>query len=449
MSGPAQPRRQMHLGLFILGTGSHVAGWRMPGAFHDFQDIGQVQRIAAIAERGCFDLIFMGDNLYADAGAHPSYTARLEPLTMLAAIAMVTQHIGLGATASTTYGDPFTTARAFASLDHISHGRAAWNAVTTANAVTAANFGRLHPEHGKRYEIAEEFIDVVRGLWDGWDEDALRADRESGLYVAPEGLHPLNHAGPHFQVKGPLNIARSPQGHPVILQAGGSAPGQRLAARTADVVFSVVQDIDEARAQYRALKAQLPTFGRSPDAVTVLPGVMPVVGRTEREALDKLAALQSRISDSNAMALLSDRFGRDMSGYDLDGPLPADLGANDAYHSFSSVMLAKARREGMRLRDVYNLMAAARGHWVLCGAAEQVADTLQHWFETGAADGFNVMPPYFPDGFDDFVDLVVPLLQERGLFRREYEGHSLRDHLGLARPALARHSTAPTARQPD
>ncbi|GGE03753.1 monooxygenase [Aureimonas endophytica] len=432
MSAPRP--RQMHLGLFILGTGSHVAGWRQPGAVTSFEDMAAIREIGATAERGLFDLIFMGDNLYADPAAHPSYTSRLEPLTMLSALAMSTSRIGLGATASTTYGDPFSVARAFASLDHISAGRAAWNAVTTANAVSAANFGRDHPDHSQRYAIAEEFVSVVRGLWDCWDDDALVADAASGLYIDPAKVRSLDHDGAFFQVKGPLNISRAPQGQPVILQAGGSAPGQRLAARTADVVFSVVQDLGEAQAQYAAFKAQLPAFGRRAEDVTMLPGVMPVVGRTEREAFDRLAALQGFLSDSNALQLLSDRFGTDMSVYDLDGPVP-DIALPDSYHSFAGVMLAKARREGLSLRDVYNLMGAARGHWVLCGSAEQVADTLQHWFESGAADGFNVMPPFFHEGFSDFVDLVVPILQERGLFRAAYEGATLRDHLGLDRPA--------------
>jgi FMN-dependent oxidoreductase (nitrilotriacetate monooxygenase family) len=427
-------KRQMHLGLFILGTGSHIAGWRYPGAFDSFQDLGQVQVIAATAERGKFDLIFMGDNLYADPAAHPSYTLRLEPLTMLSAIAMSTRKIGLGATASTTYGDPFSTARAFASLDHISGGRAAWNAVTTANASSAANFGREHPEHSLRYAIAQEFVGVVQGLWDCWDDDAIVANRASGLYIDPTKVRSLDHDGPFFQVKGPLNIGRSPQGRPVILQAGGSAVGQRLAARTADVVFSVVQDLSEAQIQYAGLKGLLREFGRLPDDVSVLPGVMPVVGRTDREAFDKLKMLQSFVSSTNTLALLSDRLGTDMSAYDLDGPIP-DIPFPDSYHSFARVMLSKARRENMTLRDLYNLTAAARGHWVLCGSAETVADTLQRWFESGAADGFNIMPPYFPAGFDDFVDLVVPILQERGLFRSDYIGTTLRDHLGLARPA--------------
>ncbi len=429
-------RRQMHLGLFILGTGSHVAGWRYPGAFDSFQDFAAIQEIGRIAERGKFDLIFMGDNLYADPAAHPSYTLRLEPLTMLSALAVTTSHIGLGATASTTYGDPFTTARAFASLDHISKGRAAWNAVTTSNAVSGANFGRAHPDHSLRYEIAEEFVSTVKGLWDCWADDAIVANRETGLYIDPAKLRALDHDGPYFKVKGPLNIGRSPQGQPVVLQAGGSAPGQRLAARTADVVFSVVQDFDEAKAQYSGFKALLPSFGRSQQSVTMLPGVMPVVGRTDREAFDILKTLQGFVSSTNALAMLSDRFGTDMSAYDLDGPVP-ELGENDAYHAFAKVMLAKARRENMTLRDLYNLAAAARGHWVLAGSAETVADTLQYWFENGAADGFNIMPPFFPQGFDSFVDLVVPILQERGLFRADYEGTTLRDHLGLERPERA------------
>lgn len=426
--------RQMHLGLFLLGTGSHVAGWRYPGAVDSFQDMAALRRIAQAAERGRFDMIFMGDNLYADPSAHPSYTLRLEPLTMLAALAATTTHIGLGATVATTYSDPFTVARAFASLDHISGGRAAWNAVTGASPAAAPNFGKLHPNHAERYAIAREFLQVVKGLWDCWADDALVADRETGLYIDPAKVRPLDHAGTHFQVKGPVNIGRAPQGHPVVLQAGGSEPGQALAAETADVVFSVVQDFDEARAQYAAFKARLPALGRKPEHVAILPGVMPVVARTDREAFEKLAVLQGYVDGGNARQLLSDRFGQDMSGYDLDGPIP-HIPLPDTYHSFSSVMLNKARRDGMSLRDIYNLTAAARGHWVLCGSAESVADTLERWFVHGAADGFNVMPPYFHEGFDDFVDLVVPILQERGLFRREYAGTSLRDHLGLPRPA--------------
>jgi FMN-dependent oxidoreductase (nitrilotriacetate monooxygenase family) len=426
-------KRQMHLGLFILGTGSHIAGWRHPGAMTNFQDLAEVQEIARIAERGLFDLIFMGDNLYADPGSHPSYTLRLEPLTMLAALAVGTTHVGLGATVSTTYSDPWSVARAFASLDHISKGRAAWNAVTTASGAGAGNFGTQHPDHDRRYERAAEFVDVVKGLWDCWADDAIVADKASGTYIDARRLRPLDHVGIFFKVKGPINIGRCPQGQPVVLQAGGSEPGQELAARTADVVFSAVQDMDEAKAQYASLKKRLALFNRSPDDVTVLPGVMPVVGRTTAEAREKLALLQNYVTGSNALQLLSDRLGQDMTRYDLDAAVP-DLALPNTSHGFARVMLSKARRENMTLRDLYNLVAAARGHWVLCGSAETIADTLQQWFEERAADGFNVMPPYFPQGFDDFVDLVIPILQERGLFRRAYEGVTLRDHLGLPRP---------------
>ncbi|WP_043829414.1 LLM class flavin-dependent oxidoreductase [Muricoccus aerilatus] len=425
--------REMHLGLFLLGTGSHVAGWRYPGAVDSFQDMAALRRIAETAERGRFDMIFMGDNLYAEPAAHPSYTLRLEPLTMLSALASTTTHIGLGATVATTYSDPFTVARAFASLDHISGGRAAWNAVTGASPAAAPNFGKLHPNHAERYAIAREFLQVVKGLWDCWADDAVVADRESGRYIDSAKVRPLNHDGPHFRVKGPVNIGRSPQGHPVVLQAGGSEPGHALAAETADVVFSVVQDIEEAKAQYASFKGRLPALGRRPEDVTILPGVMPVVGRTDKEAFEKLAVLQDYVDGGNARQLLSDRFGRDMSAYDLDGPIP-DIPLPDTYHSFATVMLSKARREGMTLRDIYNLIAAARGHWVLCGSAENVANTLERWFTERAADGFNVMPPYFHEGFEDFVDLVVPILQERGLFRRNYAGMTLRSNLGISRP---------------
>lgn len=429
-------KRQMHLGLFLLGTGSHIAGWRYPGAHRSFQDLAAIQQVAAAAERAKFDMIFIGDNLVGDPTAHPSYTLRLEPLTLLSALATGTGKIGLGATASTTYGDPFSIARVFASLDHISGGRAAWNVVTTANGAAAANFGTVHPDHAARYEIASEFLDTVTGLWDCWDDDAVVADAATGLYIDPAKVRTLDHQGRFFKVRGPLNIGRSPQGHPVILQAGGSEPGQALAARTADVVFSVVQDFEEAKADYARLKARLPAFGRAPSDLTILPGVMPIVGRTDREAHDTLNTLQSFVTSENTLELLSERLGQDMSAYDLDGPIP-DIAVPQSYHSFARVMLSKARRENMTLRDLYNLTAAARGHWVLCGGPQTVADTLQHWFENGAADGFNVMPPYFPGGLDDFAELVIPILQERKLFRADYAGSTLREHLGLTRPAPA------------
>ena len=430
-------RRQMHLGVFVLGTGNHIAGWRVPGAFDTFQSLPVVQEIARIAERGLFDLLFLGDGLAADPTHHPSFTTRLEPVTMLAALAATTVHIGLGATASTTYSEPFTVARAFASLDHLSAGRAAWNAVTSSSPDGASNFGRAHPPHAQRYAVAEEFVDVVGGLWDCWDDDAIVMDRATGQYIDPAKVHALNHHGTYFQVKGPLNIGRCPQGRPVILQAGASKPGQALASRTADVVFAVVQDLAEAKAAYAGLKEQLPRHGRDPDELFVLPGVMPILGGTQAEAKRKLDELQSFVSPTNAIKMLSTRLGVDMSVFPLDGPVP-DLPLPDTSHGFATVMLAKARRDGMTLRDLYNLTGAARGHWVLCGTPDTVADTLETWFNERAADGFNILPATFPGGFTDFVTEVVPILQRRGMFRRAYEATTLRGHLGLARPPVRR-----------
>ena len=429
--------RQMHLGIYVVGTGNHTAGWQYPGAADSFEKLSIMQEIAGIAERGRFDLLFLGDSLVYKPGSHPSYNARFEPLTLLSALAATTTHIGLGATASTTYSEPFQVARGFASLDHLSGGRAAWNAVTTSSAGSGDNFGREHPAHDARYEVAEEFVDVVGGLWDCWDDDAIVRDRATGQYMDDAKIHTLGHVGQFFSVKGPMNISRSPQGRPIIIQAGSSGPGLRLAARTADVVFTVTQDLDEAREAYARFKGLLPHYGRAASDVTVLPGVMPVLGRTAAEARERLDTLQGFVTGTNALAMLSMRLGQDMSAYPLDGPVP-DLPLPDTSHGFARTMLAKARRESMTLRDLYNLTAAARGHWVVCGTPVEIADTLQLWFETGAADGFNILPPYFPGGLADFTDTVVPILQERGLFRRAYSGSTLRDHLGLGRPAPVR-----------
>ncbi|RWR29880.1 LLM class flavin-dependent oxidoreductase [Sinirhodobacter populi] len=422
--------RQIRLGLFLLGTGGHTSGWRVPGATDTQEDIGTIIRICQEAERGLLDLIFVGDNLNADPSTHPSYCARLEPVTMLSAVALATQNIGLGATASTTYGDPWSVARLFGSLDHISGGRAGWNAVTTSTPQAASNFGMQHPDHARRYEICNEFIQVARDLWDAWEDGAIIKDRAAGRYFDETKIHPIDHDGTFFKVKGPLNMSRCPQGRPLILQAGGSVPGQEIAARHADVVFSVTQSLEEAQAFYASLKGRLAKNGRSPESLAILPGVMPVVGRTEAEARAKLAELTSYIDQKTALTLLSERFNMDLSGYDLDGPLP-DMGANDAYHAFANSMLSKARREHLTLRDLFNLVATARGHWVLCGSAEQIADTLQEWFETGAADGFNLMPGWLNGGLTDFIDLVIPILQDRGLYKTEYAPGTLREKLGM------------------
>ncbi len=427
--------RKMHLGVFVLGTGNHSAGWRYEGAAVSNNDLAVTQEIARIAERGKFDLLFISDGLVMDPGDHPSFLCRFEPTTLISALSAATGHIGLGATVSTSFAEPYHVARTFASIDHLSGGRAAWNVVTSSLAKAALNFSReRHMEHELRYEVANEFVDVVRGLWDCWDDGAIVADKGSGRYIDPARVRPLNHKGRFFQVAGPINIARSPQGHPVIIQAGGSPSGLELAARTADVVFSVVQELESAKAAYAELKGRMAKYGRPPETLAILPGVMPVIGRTEAEARDKLSLLQSWLTPSNAAVLVSSRIGYDVSGHPLDGPVPAPPPDGNS-RTFSRVLFDTARREKMTLRDLYNLTAAARGHWVVCGTPQHVADILEEWFAAGAADGFNILPPYFPGGFADFVDEVVPELQRRGLYRREYQGTTLRDHLGLARIA--------------
>ncbi len=430
----AQPRR-MRLAVFVQGTGNHIAGWRMPGASASNESLAVLQNIAATAERGLFDLLFISDGLATKVrGDHPSFVTRTEPMIAMAALSATTRHVGLGATISTTYSDPYTVARGFASLDNISQGRAAWNIVTSSNAGSAANFSRTeHPEHDKRYEIAEEFVDVVKGLWDCWQDDAVVRDPATGVFVDPAKVQPLNHKGRYFQVVGPLSMSRSPSGHPVIIQAGASEAGQAFAARTAEVVFAVVQDLAEARQHYAAFKGLLPKYGRTEAQCHVLPGVMPFIGRTDQEARDLLAELQGHLDASNALTLVSARIGHDVSGLPLDAPVP-DFPPTDMSHAFSRTLLAAARREEMTLRDLYNLIAAARGHWVITGSPMRIADILEEWFTTGAADGFNILPPWFPGQFDAFVDQVVPELQRRGLFRTAYEGTTLRENLGLSRP---------------
>ncbi|HEY1797559.1 MAG TPA: LLM class flavin-dependent oxidoreductase [Stellaceae bacterium] len=428
-------KRQMHLGVFVLGTGNHSAGWRYDGAFSTHMEWPVMQEIGRIAERGKFDLLFISDSMVMEPTDHPSFLCRFEPTTLITALSQTTTHIGLGATVSTSFSEPYNVARLFGSIDHLSGGRAAWNVVTSSNPKAALNFNRdEHIEHELRYERANEFVDVVRGLWDCWEDGAIVADKATGQYIDADRVRPLNHRGKFFQVRGPINQARCPQGHPVIIQAGGSPSGLELAARTADVVFSVVQEIEPARKAYADLKGRMAKYGRSPDELAVLPGVMCIVGKSDAEAREQLAKLQSWITPSNALTLVTSRIGYDVSGHDLDAPVPPPP-TSDGGRTFHRVLYEMARRERMTLRDLYNLTAAARGHWVICGTPTGIADTLEEWFTTGAADGYNVLPAHFPGAFADFVDQVVPELQRRGLFRRDYEGTTLRDHLGLPRIA--------------
>jgi FMN-dependent oxidoreductase (nitrilotriacetate monooxygenase family) len=426
--------RQMRLGVFVQTPGHHVAGWRHPDAIAGGPNLALMKHIAATAERGKFDMFFLGDGFATGYSEHPSTIGKFEPISLLSALAMGTSRLGLAATASTTYAEPYHVARSFASLDHLSGGRAAWNVVTTAYAKSGAVFGRQHPPHAERYAMAEEFVEACRLLWDSWDDDAFIADKQAGRFVRPGSLHVPEFKGKYFTVEGGLNVPRPPQGHPVLIQAGSSGPGRALATRIADVVFSAQNEMGEARAFYTGLKTQVAESGRRPDDVLIMPGVFPVIGRTEREAQAIFAELNEKIDTTQAFTVLSDRLGTDMSVYPLDAPVPP-LPETEHLKSRAALLLEMARRERLSLRELYHRVAAARGHLLLIGNPLQIADVLESWFRSGAADGFNVMPPFFPGQFDDFVEGVVPILQERGLFRADYEGSTLREHLGLERPA--------------
>ncbi|MDB5486346.1 MAG: ntaA [Reyranella sp.] len=424
----------MRLGVFVQTPGHHVGGWRHPDADARTPNLSLMQHIAATAEAAKFDMFFLGDGFATGYGEHPSTIGKFEPLGLLSALAMGTTRLGLAATASTTYAEPYHVARGFASLDHLSAGRAGWNVVTTAYSKSSAVFGRSHPPHAERYAMAEEFVEACRLLWDSWDDDAFIADKAAGLFVRPGSLHVPTFEGKYFSIQGALNVPRSPQGHPVLIQAGSSGPGQALAARIADVVFTAQNDLAEAQAFYRSVKAQLAANGRAAHAGLVMPGVMPVVGRTEREAQDIFAELNRNIDTAQAFTVLSERLGADMSVHPLDGPVP-DVPETEHLKSRAALLIQMARRENLTLRQLFHRVAAARGHLLPIGTPIQVADVLERWFREGGADGFNVMPPFFPGQFDAFAQGVVPILQERGLFRADYTGTTLRDHLGLERPA--------------
>lgn len=423
----------MKLGLFLLAAGHHAAGWRHPDAESGTENIDLVVRMTQAAERAKFDMVFFGDRLLTTPDSHPSMITRPDPLAMLAALSMVTTRIGLAATASTTYTEPFNLARTLATVDKLSRGRAAWNIVTTF-ADGSINFSRSrHPDHDERYEIAEEHVSVVKGLWRSWDKDPYVQDKQAGIYVDVNKMHALHHEGKHFSVAGPLNVTNSPQGHPVLIQAGSSGPGQALAARHAEVVFTAQQDLEAAQAFAQGLKAQVRDAGRDPRHCLIMPGLMPIIGRTEAEAHEKLAQLQSFTDQSNALAILNEQLGMDVSAFALDEPLPP-LSTDIVVHSRSALLIKLARARNLTLRQLYHLCASARGHQIVVGTAEQVAQHMIDWVRAGAADGFNIMPAYFPGGLEEFLNEAVPILQARGEFRREYEADTLRGNLGLPLP---------------
>jgi N-acetyl-S-(2-succino)cysteine monooxygenase len=431
----------MKLGLFLEGTGHHTAAWRDPDVDPMArQSLPHFIDIARLAERGKFDMLFLADtNATFGADDVESWTrttlaSRLEPITLLSALAAVTEHIGLVSTATTTYFEPFQVARFFASLDKISGGRAGWNLVTSLAIAEAYNFGReTHPHHADRYVRAREFARVVLGLWDSWEDGAVIADKDSGIYFDRSKLHLLNHKGKHFAVRGPLTVHRSPQGHPIIVQAGQSDDGRDLAAETAEVTFTVQQDLDAGRAFYADIKRRAAAYGRHPESIKVMPGVMPVIGATRAEAADKYERLQALLSPELAIKDLSSHFGFDLSQYPLDGPVP-DPDPAVEQKGRVTVMVQLARRENLTIRQLYKRVYGQRGHRVVIGTPGEVADALEAWYRGGAADGFNIMPLTFQRGLLDFVDLVIPELQRRRLFRTDYEGKTLRENLGLPFP---------------
>lgn len=434
--------RQLHLGLFIQETGHHIAGWREPGAaVSAAQDFRRQVELARLAEAACFDLLFIQDSFAMrgandiDALQHSARAIHWDPLTALSALAMVTERIGLIGTATTTYNEPYSLARSFASLDHISAGRAGWNLVTSNNEAEALNFSRgSHAVHGDRYARAAEFLQVVKGLWDTWEDDAFVEDKASGQFFDPARLHVLDHRGEHFAVKGPLTQARAPQGHPVVVQAGSSDTGKRLGAATADVIFTAQQRLSDAQRFYADMKALAAEAGRDPRQLLIMPGLLPVVAATRNEAEEKFQQLQDRVLPKVGLATLATTLGEvDLSSYDLDGPLP-DLPPANGPQSRRQLLIDMARRDNLTIRQLYQRVVGARGHLTVVGTAADVADVMQQWLEQGAADGFNVMPAHLPVGLQDFTEHVVPQLQRRGLFRLAYEGHTLREHLGLDRP---------------
>ena len=431
---------KIKLGAFLYFTGHHVAAWRHPKA-QTGVELEDYVHLAGLAEAAKFDTVFLADGVAvklrnteaASRKAHSGVTP-FEPITLLSALAATTRNIGLVATASSTFSDPFNLARQFASLDRLSKGRAGWNLVTSTDTEAAFNFSHDRQIiHADRYERAEEFADVVLGLWDSWEDGAFPRDRESGRYFDPEKLHVLNHHGKYFRVRGPLNIPRSPQGRPVLVQAGASDAGIDLAARTAEVVFAAQITLKEATGFYGRLKDRMASFGRRPEELKVMPGIFPVIGRTQSEAEEKFEELQNLIQPEVGLDLLSTMIGVDLSGYPVDGPVP-ELPETNGGKSRQNLLLDLARREKLTIRQLYLRIAGARGHWQVVGTPTHIADVLEERFQNYGADGFNVMSPIKPGGLTDFIELVVPELRRRGLFRSEYEGRTLRENLGLARP---------------
>lgn len=428
-------QRRLRLGANLNGVGNSISFWRHPDIpINASVNLDFYKKQAIKAEEGKFDLLFIADGLFINEKSNPHFLNRFEPLTLLSVLAGSTSHIGLVATLSTSYSEPFTVARQFASLDHISGGRAGWNVVTSPLEGSALNFGKgEHPNHALRYEIAEEHLNVVKGLWDSWEDDAFIGDKENGVFFDSSKLHTLNHKGDHFSVQGPLNVARSEQGHPVVFQAGSSESGKDLAARSADAVYTGHETLEEAQEFYSDVKARAVAYGRKAEDILIFPGIGPIVGRTEEEAERKYQEIAELVSIDQALNYLGRYFDHyDFAQFPLDELFPeiGDLGSN-SFRSTTDKIKQQAREQGLTLRQVALLASTPRTSFI--GTPDQIADQIQEWFEGEAADGFNIRT-VVPNGLADFVDLVVPVLQERGLFRTEYEHETLRGNLGLEIP---------------
>ncbi len=432
-------KRRLHLGAFMRPVSIHTAWWRYPGGAPDANfNLDHIVSFAKTLERGRFDAFFMADhlavlNMPIEALKRSATVTSFDPLTLLPALSMVTKHLGLIATASTTFETPYLIARRFASLDHISGGRAGWNLVTTSNPDAALNFGMTEQmDHGDRYRRAREFFDVVTGLWDSWADDAFIRDVESGDYFDPAKLHTLDHKGEFFSVRGPLNIGRPVQGWPLIVQAGASDAGRQLAAETAEMVFTSAGTIEDAQAIYSDIKGRMTKVGRNPDGMKIMPAALVVVADSVEEAKERRALLDSLVNEDSALAALSIALGHDASKFDPDAPLP-DVPESNQSKSGRERAINLGRRENLTVRQLAQRLGGYGGHSIV-GTAQTIADEMEAWLEADACDGFTVMFPYLPAGLDDFVEKVVPELQRRGILRQEYEGKTLRENLGLARP---------------
>ncbi|MGW5437383.1 LLM class flavin-dependent oxidoreductase [Nocardia asteroides] len=428
-------RRTFHLNAFLMGVGHHEAAWRHPRTdARRVLDVRHFQEVARIAERGKLDSVFFADTLAVGPRIERNTLAVFEPVTLLSAIAAVTERIGLIATASTSYNEPFNLARKFASLDHISGGRAGWNIVTSGNVDEAYNFGLdAIPEHARRYERAAEFVDVAVALWDSWESEAIVLDTEAGVFADPSRVHTLDYAGERFRVRGPLNSPRGPQGRPLLVQAGSSESGKEFAAQRAEAVFTAQRTVEEGVRFSRDLKSRLAKYGRGEHELKVLPGLVPFIADTAEQARALEQEFTDLISPDYALRQLSSMLGVDLTAHALDAPLPPLPAESEIEGGKSRFTLVKelAETEDLTVRQLIGKLGGGRGHRTFAGTPEQVADELQTWFEAGAADGFNIMPPYLPGGLEVFVDRVVPILQERGLFRTDYESTTLRGHYGL------------------